>query len=499
MIPTQTLVQFPEFATGTAAKNPPGSAKYAAGFQPADVLPAEWLNYFENKSSAGITTLNSGVASIEAELNNLITQAGGTPTQSDNTQVYTAVTSLRDAITGYLNSLTTTAKSTLVAAINELVTNQGSLASLSTTAKTTLVAAINEIKNGLGTAAGKTAGKASGNVPLIGSTALGTTQNTIIVNDGAGALKDSGLKVGTGANNIPQIGTALGTTDSNIVVTDANGKLKPSGTVIGSAAGKTAGSANGNVPLNGASLGSTDYNAICTNTSGALKTYDKTLPQLASYAIYHTGDATIASNVATYSLTNLTGLSIGAGSVLRVCFSKSLNSASAINQVKLTFGGQTVPIKVPRGNGSDTGGLTYLKSHKFTGGSYLSNTPHRVFDAFTCLELIYSGSSWILLNNAVVCSHYTTTKSYRVYADGYIEQWGTTGTSTSEITTSFYVTFTQTPTVTGTPDSKNNGYSSVNVVAGGVPYNPSTTGFKCVPTFTSTLPNMVLQWRATGY
>lgn len=93
MIPTQTLVQFPEFATGTAAKNPPGSAKYAAGFQPADVLPAEWLNYFENKSSAGITTLNSGVASIEAELNNIVSANGDTPSAETNNQVLTAIQS----------------------------------------------------------------------------------------------------------------------------------------------------------------------------------------------------------------------------------------------------------------------------------------------------------------------------------------------------------------------------------------------------------------------
>lgn len=495
MIPTQTLVQFPEFATGAAAKNPPGSAKYAAGFQPADVLPAEWLNYFENKSSAGITTLNSGVASIEAELNNLITQTGGTPTQSDSTQVYTAVTSLRDAITGYLNSLTTTAKSTLVAAINELVTNQGSLESLSTTAKTTLVAAINEIKNGLGTAAGKTAGKASGNVPLIGSTALGTTQNTIIVNDGAGALKDSGLKVGTGANNIPQIGTALGTTDSNIVVTDANGKLKPSGTVIGSAAGKTAGSGNGNVPLNGASLGSTDYNAICTNASGALKTYDKTLPQIASYGYYCSETPTITNNIATYALTNLTGLSIGAGSVLRVCFSKALNSVSAISQVKLTFGGQTAPIKVPRGNGSDTGGLVYLKSHKFTGGTYTSTSPHRVFDPFTCFELVYNGTDWVIMNNTTVCSHYSTSKSYRVYADGYIEQWGTKAISSgSGASESFYVQYTQNPNVTAAINPSSLDASERNMFQ---VYSISTTSFNVYGNFIASSCNA--QWCAKGY
>lgn len=45
------------------------------------------------------------------------------------------------------------------------------------------------------------------------------------------------VNTGTAANCIPTIGTALGTTNNNIVVTDTAGKLKPSGTVLGTAAG----------------------------------------------------------------------------------------------------------------------------------------------------------------------------------------------------------------------------------------------------------------------
>ena len=49
---------------------------------------------------------------------------------------------------GTLANLSTTAKTNIVAAINEVLANQGALSSLSTTAKTTLVAAINELKSG---------------------------------------------------------------------------------------------------------------------------------------------------------------------------------------------------------------------------------------------------------------------------------------------------------------------------------------------------------------
>ena len=48
-------------------------------------------------------------------------------------------------LAGSLSDLSTTAKTNLVAAINEVLNNQGGLSSLSTSAKTTLVAAINEL------------------------------------------------------------------------------------------------------------------------------------------------------------------------------------------------------------------------------------------------------------------------------------------------------------------------------------------------------------------
>lgn len=54
-------------------------------------------------------------------------------------------TNIDDKI-GNLSSLNTTAKNTLVAAINEVLANEGALSSLTTTAKNTLVAAINELK-----------------------------------------------------------------------------------------------------------------------------------------------------------------------------------------------------------------------------------------------------------------------------------------------------------------------------------------------------------------
>ena len=67
MIPTQTLETFPIFGSN-ATKVEPGDAKKAAGWQQADVVPAEWMNWEWYKASRGITDLNAGVTSIEAEI-----------------------------------------------------------------------------------------------------------------------------------------------------------------------------------------------------------------------------------------------------------------------------------------------------------------------------------------------------------------------------------------------------------------------------------------------
>ncbi len=90
MIPNQTFIEFPEFCN-TGTKTKPDSAKYAAGFVESDVLPAEWLNYFENRSSVGITDLNRGMSSVQAEMNNVLDAAGKTPAESDSSQLVNSI------------------------------------------------------------------------------------------------------------------------------------------------------------------------------------------------------------------------------------------------------------------------------------------------------------------------------------------------------------------------------------------------------------------------
>lgn len=118
MIAQQNFGTYPVFGDN-ATKVQPDANKYSAGFQEADVLPSEWMNWAWNKNSKGITDLNLGVSVIEKELINLLSAAGITPVQATENQVATAVEQLIAAKTGALSNLTTTAKTSLVAAINE--------------------------------------------------------------------------------------------------------------------------------------------------------------------------------------------------------------------------------------------------------------------------------------------------------------------------------------------------------------------------------------------
>ena len=95
MIPSQTFESFPVFSdTGTKVK--PGDAKYSAGFQQSDVLPAEWVNWEWNKASKGITDLNEGMESVQAEINSVLTGAGKTADASKTNQLLESITKLID-------------------------------------------------------------------------------------------------------------------------------------------------------------------------------------------------------------------------------------------------------------------------------------------------------------------------------------------------------------------------------------------------------------------
>lgn len=93
MIPTQAMTPFPVFSdNGTKVK--PDDPKYAAGFQPGDVVPAEWLNWILNRASGASTKLNAGALSMEQEINNVLMAGDQTPDVLETDQLVTAILQL---------------------------------------------------------------------------------------------------------------------------------------------------------------------------------------------------------------------------------------------------------------------------------------------------------------------------------------------------------------------------------------------------------------------
>lgn len=90
MIQNQTFEGFPIFGDNSSMSQPE-AAIYSNGFAPADVLPAEYYNWLTYKASKGITDLNKGVVSMEAELNNVVSAGGQEPSENTNNQIITAI------------------------------------------------------------------------------------------------------------------------------------------------------------------------------------------------------------------------------------------------------------------------------------------------------------------------------------------------------------------------------------------------------------------------
>lgn len=429
MIPEQTLVTFPEFSdTGTKVK--PGDAKYSAGFQEADVLPAEWLNWFLNKASDGISTINSGVASMEKELLNIVTDTGATPDVNTNNQVLTAIKALRDAITGVLTNLTTTAKTNLVAAINELVLNEGTLSNLSTTAKTNLVAAINELVTNQGT--------------LSSLTTTAKTSLVAAINELVSPAKNPDMSNATNTLAVAHGGT--GATSAS----DARTNLE--------------------VQYDKTAL----YGVWCTTNTGSL-----------------TSSSLDSSYYYVLTITAPTGTpTLSEGAIVKIGFKYAMQSNySSFAGVKLTFGGRTGIIKAARG-----GSVVTVAPHQFAGGNYSSTYKYKVWDANTTLELMWDGTNWLVMGNPVVCSYFSTSYLYKVYADGFIRQQGSlTPTGASPGTGKHYVIFKQTPVMMRC----NYPYSSSGqLYTSGASFSSiSTTEFKF--TFDSVVPTCT--WIASGY
>ncbi len=77
-----------------AAKIRPGNIKYQTGYQQSDVFPAENANWFFSETTKAAGEQAESINTLEAEIENVITNAGLTPDENDKEQLYKALKEL---------------------------------------------------------------------------------------------------------------------------------------------------------------------------------------------------------------------------------------------------------------------------------------------------------------------------------------------------------------------------------------------------------------------
>lgn len=93
MTPNPSYLSLPVFGSGASLVVPiPGV--YTGGYLPGQLLPAEYENWLLNRITTNGLASQTSVASMNAELVNLLTQAGLSPNSGDSTQVYAALQAL---------------------------------------------------------------------------------------------------------------------------------------------------------------------------------------------------------------------------------------------------------------------------------------------------------------------------------------------------------------------------------------------------------------------
>lgn len=181
----------PQFTNGNYASNPinpqyiaePDAENYNRGTEPLQTLPAQWWNWFINKFTARFNKVNIYVKNIFNELAQVLSIFNITPDGTEQTPTTSQLKTVFE--TCYPQYVKTAAN--LVG--TETTVNGHPLSSNVTVTRSDL---------GLGTSATVNTGTAVGCIPTVG-TALGTTNNNILVTDSTGKLKPSGITVGTAA------------------------------------------------------------------------------------------------------------------------------------------------------------------------------------------------------------------------------------------------------------------------------------------------------------
>jgi len=474
MIPNGTAYDsFPSFADSGTRVQPSPAAKYSQGYVPGDTYPAEWANYFYHGATSGITRLNSDTDSIKKEINTILSEYGITNNDEVYNQLYTALRRIAPQICTSDTAAETAAK--LVAITGDgTVLKAGNVYSITFSNANTAANPTLSINGGtaypMTDARGialKSGAWSAGDVVtvLFTGTKFLMATNTVdaIENGNQNAVTSNAVSCISAANKTitgPRLGTGgsvkinftadiTGTDTTTVLALNYNGtnvsvKVNKDGSLSNFVAKEvSAGTykylqANTTLELfyNGTNLVIVGNPVVI---SSALEKYQadgtvvksaafKEAGALATYGVF-IAENTEALDTSTYAFNvNYAGLNTEVGTTLKLTFENALQSNVVISSVTLTAGGKTGNIVAARPGIASTESdyvapnLRNLRSHAFAGGNYSASYPNKVWDKFTTLEVMWTGTYWLVMGDAVLCSYMGADGGYTVNANGVIEQ-----------------------------------------------------------------------------
>ena len=152
MIECNPVPVLQKYGTSATYIDPIDAECIRAGVVPLDSLPASWWNWLWNESTGALIEANRALTSVICELDNVICAAGITPREACMNQLHGAINCLRQTLAtaqtaGSVVSSSDNGKVTVNEDGTMTVNGLGNVTNLTTSAKTNVVAAINELKS----------------------------------------------------------------------------------------------------------------------------------------------------------------------------------------------------------------------------------------------------------------------------------------------------------------------------------------------------------------